>query len=331
MTEADLINAATDALRQWRSREIFPTDLSSLELRGLSAELRMASVVSARITNADYLAEVARVVDDMLSGQLDMATGRLHLMRKLAQLGYDPEKGFPQDMAAIPPAERGTLQDASSEARINLMLETNQRIAANYGRVVSGNTAYARRAYPAWELVRLYLRTVPRGSAESHSPGWSPRWEDAGNAVDWEGALRDPMVALKDSPIWQALGDGTGGFTDTLGNPFPPFAFNSGMAWRAVDRARCVALGLITGEEIPEPMDAQLTPDEAKVNEIFEKLPADLQDELRRELATDREGEFLRQAAEDFRQREEAAAADRRARRPEIMAQHERYLERLVA
>jgi hypothetical protein len=331
MIAEDLMERATDALLQWRSREIFPTEFGSFDLRGLSRELRLQSVFSARTTNAHYLGEVAAVIDDMLSGKINMAEGRLRLMRKLKQLGYDPEIGFPDDMADVPPAERGSLQDLSSESRINLMLETNQRMTANYGRLVAANTPYARHAYPAWELVRLYMRAVPRGTPESHSPGWQARWDDAGDAVEWEGALKAPLIALKDSPIWAALGEGAGGYQDTLDNPFPPFAFNSGMAWRAVDRARCLSLGLITGDEVPGEMEAQLTPDEAKANEIFSSLPADLQDVMRRDLADDTERESLRRSQEEFARREEAAAAERRSRITEAQEAHRKWVEALAA
>ncbi len=328
----DLTFKATPALEQWRGRAVFPTDLSSAEIRGMSVELRRRSVFSARTTNADYLGEVAEVVDDLLSGKINMATGRLRLMRKLKQLGYDPAIGFPGDMADIPPAERGTLQDLSSEGRLNLMLETNTRMAANYGRMVAGNTEYARFAYPAWQLVRLFLRAVPRGSAESHSVGWEKRWFDAGESVGWEGALKSPMIALKDSPIWQALGNGAGGYEDTLSNPFPPFAWRSGKAWREVNRNDCIRLGLIsaTGREIPTKSEAPLSPDEKTVNDVFDKLPADLQEEMRRELSTDSERESLRLAHEEFSRREEAAAAERRAGIAEAQAAHQKFLEGLL-
>jgi hypothetical protein len=282
----------TEALKQWRSREIFPTEFSSIDIRGLSRELRMRSVFSARTTNAEYLEAVARVIDDMLSGKINMATGRWHLMKKLKELGYDPATGFPQDMAHVPPSELGSLCDLSSRTRLDLMLETNQRISANYGRVVTGNTEYARYNYPAWELVRLFIRKVPRGTPESHSAGWEQRWRDAGEVCGWEGSLpsaggssNSPMIALKDSPIWTELGAGAGGYTDTLDNPFPPFAFNSGKAWRAVPRAECIELGLIERDEVPGEMKAELTPGEKEVNAVFKRLSPDLQAELRRELA----------------------------------------------
>ena len=330
MILADLTERATDALLQWRSRDLFPTDLSSADLRGFSRDLRMRSIFSARTTNAEYLGEVARVIDDMLSGKINMADGRLRLFRKLRQLGYDPEIGFPDDMAAVPPAERGSLQDLSSDSRIHLMLETNQRVAANYGRMVSGDTEYARYAYPAWELVRLYNGIVPRGSAESRTAGWEARWHDAGTFVEWAGAIDVPMIARKDSPIWSALGDGAGGYEDTLSNPFPPFAFNSGMAWRAVDRARCIELGLITHNETPAAMSAQLVPSEETVDDIFDRMPQDLQDELRREVEDDRESERLRRSEEEHANREQARALQRRSRIEERQAAHREFVEGLM-
>jgi hypothetical protein len=61
------------------------------------------------------------------------------------------------------------------------------------------------------------------------------------------------MVALKDDPIWQALGDGDGGYDDTLGNPFAPFAFNSGYETLDVSRKESVSLGLIGENEHADP------------------------------------------------------------------------------
>lgn len=254
----------TESMRHWRLRKNFATDLSSTELRELSREFKLSSVFSARTTNASYLEDVAEAVDDLLAGKINMATARMRLLQRLAEIGYDPATGFPGDVAAIAPAEKDSLQDLSSERRLNLMLETNVRMANNYAKVVAGNTDYARRQYPAWELVRAYSRVVPRGTEESHSAGWQERWLAAGNSVEWQGAVSSPMIGRKDSPIWQALGDGEGGdWSDWLGNPFPPFAFNSGMGWKAVPLAQCVALGL--GETTPAPMRAHLwSPDKAR-------------------------------------------------------------------
>jgi 8-oxo-dGTP pyrophosphatase MutT (NUDIX family) len=112
--------------------------------------------------------------------------------------------------------------------------------------------------FPALELHRVYDREVPRGfkvgkgGAILPDPDndWPSRWEAAG------GELVDGrMVALKSDPIWQALGDGEGGYEDTLGNPFAPFAFNSGFDTDEVSRDDAVALGLMDDEDEAKPAD----------------------------------------------------------------------------
>ena len=119
--------------------------------------------------------------------------------------------------------------------------------------------------YPALELQRVYSVFVPRGEEIVHGVpnvenGWDYRWpaaceesgdEDASKVFEETGR----MVALKSSDVWQALGDGAGGYTDTLGNPFAPFAFNSGFDTEEVSGKEAVELGLIDPGEKAEPAD----------------------------------------------------------------------------
>ena len=83
--------------------------------------------------------------------------------------------------------------------------------------------------------------------------------------------MKDRFIALKTSPIWQALGDGAGGFRDTLGNPYPPFAYSSGMAWVAVDRETCERLGL-SGPEPETVPSASLSPAEKDIADAASRL-----------------------------------------------------------
>lgn len=103
---------------------------------------------------------------------------------------------------------------------------------------ISAQTPGQRRLYPAWRLKRSKTKEVPRQD-------WHDRWVHAGKFVGWKGACASDFVALKTSPIWQALGNGVGGYNDTWGNPYPPFAVDSGMDWWRVSREECRALGLI--------------------------------------------------------------------------------------
>ncbi|MBQ6339180.1 MAG: hypothetical protein IJI36_08555 [Kiritimatiellae bacterium] len=123
-------------------------------------------------------------------------------------------------------------------------LRTRSQMVANAARINAQDESSVY-TVPAWELMRFGQRRVPRD--------WAARWKAAGDAVGWVGASRDfgTLIALKDSPIWAALGNGAGGYKDTLGNPYPPFAFSSGMAWAGVDRRECIRLGLIGPHDRP--------------------------------------------------------------------------------
>ena len=78
---------------------------------------------------------------------------------------------------------------------------------------------------PDWELCRF---DRPRFQRD-----WNARRKAAAEAVGWKGVRRrtKKMIAQKDSPIWAALGSGAGGYDDTWGLPYPPFAIGSGMDW----------------------------------------------------------------------------------------------------
>lgn len=135
--------------------------------------------------------------------------------------------------------ERAAAVFAASEARLDFIAKTQRRMAQSLGQLAA-QTPGVLKDFPAWRLVRRGTRQEPRDD-------WDRRWIAAGSAIGWKGACKDDYVALKNSPIWAALGDGAGGFRDTIGNPFPPFAFGSGMGWIAISRAEAAELGLVNG------------------------------------------------------------------------------------
>ena len=135
--------------------------------------------------------------------------------------------------------ERAAAVFAANESRIDLIVKTQRRMAQSLGQLAAQTPGQVAR-YPAWRLVRGGTRMVPRKD-------WLRRWIAAGSETGWQGACRDDFVALKSSPIWAALGEGAGGFRDAIGNPFPPFAFGSGMTWQRVSRTEAAELGLADG------------------------------------------------------------------------------------
>ena len=153
----------------------------------------------------------------------------------------------------------------AAELNLPFKLDVAQRVMRGAGHFLTDQTDIDE--YPAWEFHRLYERDVPRGYKrtgkgviEVPEENWPTRLAEAGeqcgddNWLEWEGDDQAGRgVALKSSGIWQALGDGAGGYDDTLGNPFYPFAFNSGFGTDGVPYNECVQLGLIEDGDRPEP------------------------------------------------------------------------------
>ena len=208
-----------------RVKDLLPTDLGSDEIKThFAKEILQRSIFSARMSVAHYLAKIREVTTAISAGEINQADARAQLLAVLEQIGHTPQ-------------DEGGLRNPASIRRLNLILDTQTQMASSVARI-SEQTDATVNLFPAWELTRLETRAVPRAD-------WMQRWTAAGNSVNWEGAVRRPMIALKSSPIWQALGDGAGGFTDTLGNPYPPFAYSSGLDWLDVDRETCEKLGLL--------------------------------------------------------------------------------------
>lgn len=205
-----------------------PTALDTAGIRARwSQRLREQALFSARMTLQGYLDRVQAVLMQVADGTLDASAARIALTDKLAELGYTPE-----------PGTAGTLKDARTLARLNLVLKTNRQTAASLAQLAESEDPQVAALFPAWEL-------ASGGYRKNHRTDWPQRWKAAGERVAWRGASRTKMVALKSSPIWQALGDGAGGFRDTLGNPYPPFAFGSSYEWVPVDRLEARELGLL--------------------------------------------------------------------------------------
>jgi hypothetical protein len=223
----------TEAMRIARDRNLLPTNLTSAQIAEWDDELKRLSVFSARTNHAGYLQTIKDVTLRILNGEINEATGRALLQDKLDELSYDPQRGgFPGlEDPNIPPAEPGSLRDLSSNKRTQLVLRTQMRQMANRGYREQSTTPAALFSFPAWELIRIYPRTVPRDD-------WPLRWAEAGGKL-YDGR----MIAEKSSPVWEQLGS-VDLFSDGIGTDYPPFAFNSGMGWMQVSRRTCEQLGV---------------------------------------------------------------------------------------
>jgi hypothetical protein len=230
-----------DALLAAQQRGELPTSMGTAELRELGEDLLSRSVFTARGVNAVFVSKIKEVVDALAAGEINEASARLALTETLRDLGYKPESSFPDAMPGeVPPAVRGTLQDLSSNRRLNLIIDTQRGMMVGKGQQVRGMDPHRLKQFPAWELVRVLSVEIPRE--------WPSRWVIAGGKPRKDGR----MIALKGDPIWGELG-AWANFEDALGVDHPPFAFNSGMGWMEVSKQECARLNILgPNGETPE-------------------------------------------------------------------------------
>ena len=205
------------------------TSLDTEEIRLFWDERRRnQAVFSAQTTSTTYLQKVKEVLQEYQDGIGEAETGatkdvisqgkaraRMQMLEKLQELGIAEEA----------PGDTKRLTDLASSVRLDLILQTNAQVAHSLDQIQATSDPVTRIMFPAWEFIRDEHRQEPRD--------WTARWNECADAVGWDGVARNTtrMVALKDSPIWARLGS----YDDGLGNPFPPFAFGSGMGWEDVD------------------------------------------------------------------------------------------------
>jgi len=240
----------SEAIDQWLARVTLPTGLDSATIKQqISAAIRRQSVFSAETMMEGYLDRIQSTLASVIQPKQELRTDETGAT-KTVTTGHNPATAREALRNALRsegyrPAEdiKGTIKDLSSDARLNLVVKTNTDLAQGAGKYVQSNLDEdVIELYPAWELVRYEKRSTPRD--------WEQRWRIAAQVAGDAQAnaclgLYGRMCALKSSEIWEQLGEGAGGYTDTLDNPYPPFAFNSGMWTDDVSRDDAQSLGLL--------------------------------------------------------------------------------------
>lgn len=264
------------ALAHQHAKAVLPTTLSSREIqRKFSSEILRESFFSARTTETGYLSDFARMLKNLVSGDTveDPATGELRprakgegfnpsLVRTRAQnylreLGYQPE-----------PGTEGGLTDLSSDKRVDLIIDTQTKMAQGYARHEAAQDPDVLEDFPADELYRQ------RESKQRRD--WDVIWntQRAALGADTSASLATskdgPFVALKNDPIWTAI--------SRFGNPYPPFDFGSGMWVRDADDALAERLGVLKHRKF----DAARSPfgNADKQAQLPASLPAELSQAL---------------------------------------------------
>jgi hypothetical protein len=215
-----------EALRSLAVKAALPNDLTSAELQQAADVIGGRAVVIAGATNARFADDVRREAMRYLTPQaapgqgVSLAGSRIALRQSLDRMRYRAPEGG-----------EGGIRDLASEQRLNLVVETQVRMADGYGQFERGQRTAIRYLWPAWELVRKMARLEPRD--------WPTVWSENGGSF-YPGAgpyAEGRMIARKDDPIWTAI--------SRFGLPYPPFDFNSGMGLEGVRRDVCERFGII--------------------------------------------------------------------------------------
>ena len=211
------------------------SNIDSREWNSVQAGLRDRAFFSSQVAEHQFLDAFRTGSAAHAAGAADISKIRMVIRDYLTRKDYRPTDDI-----------RGTIKDLTSKARLDVIIKTNVATARGFVRYANGMSPGAFAAFPAMKLLRIRQRKQGRA--------WDARWKAAGDSVGWKGATPDfgTRTALKDSPIWQALGEGAGGYRDGLGNPYPPFAWGSGVGVVDVSRKEAIELGLISDEELRE-------------------------------------------------------------------------------
>jgi hypothetical protein len=243
----------TQALKRHDTRVLFPTRMKTSELQQLGAEVLRESLFSAQVLYTSHLEQLGDVVRRTLD-PIRTARANGTLVTEGINLAKSKEimKDSLQALGYLPSAdERGTILDLSSDARIELQVNTLVQTAQGEGWWLQGQEEAVLDEFPSQELFRAEARKQERN--------WLARFRLAGErtgdpiGTGWTITPHGRMIALKNHKIWEYLGDPSL-FKDGLGNPWPPFAFESGMNVRDVDRAETESIGLIQPGQSVKPM-----------------------------------------------------------------------------
>ena len=267
----DLANAAAtlgigeplvDATEHIDAKTPIGTLLSSKQIREQwPREFRQRSQFSAKVESVKLLQNFQDDLQRAIKGMRD-ENGALMSRSRFISDNMSLAKQYGLDTGT-----KGITNPASI-GRLGLVFDTQTSMEAGYANKRMGEQELDVSMEPCWELLEDLNPDVPRGTKLVHGElvddeedGWPARFRAACEESGDDEALAcleatGRMVARKDSGVWQALGDGAGGYDDTLGNDFSPFAYRSGMRLFGVPRDECEELGF-TISDIEPPDDSK--------------------------------------------------------------------------
>lgn len=243
----------SDQLLHQLSKEVMPTGFDSATIRQVyHPAILNRSAFSATTIRADYLAEAQTLLRQLAQPgvivdphtfkarpagpgeQMNQTQARSVLQAYLKKIGYNPAENI-----------AGTIQDLSSDRRIELILNMQSEFSAGYAQ---NKVKQNPNILEAWPADRMYRQKQGRTQRD-----WKTRWNEKRSSLGSQTTATEattqngPFIALKNDPIWAAL--------SRFGNPYPPFDYNSGMWVDHADPDEAARLG-VTGKPEPEEVPA---------------------------------------------------------------------------
>lgn len=227
-----------DAIAKLDVKSVVGSALRTADWDGVPVALRERAQFSAGVENARLL----QSIQDRMLGQVKMererlANGETAIFDRSSFIDAIRQIAIEEGVETIQTADDiGTVKDIRSIPRLGLIYDTQLAQANGFARYKLDNDEGALLLYPAQRL--------SESTARNPRQDWPERWQAAGDAVGWEGALQNDFVALKTSPIWAAL--------SRFGTPWPPFDFGSTREIEDVDWEVAKSLGLVKDGDVPQ-------------------------------------------------------------------------------
>ena len=245
-------------LSELQKRGVLPREISSAQMKALQRAVERYS---------DFIGQdgIKKLVDKITSDLKDIMNPQ-----QVGGVTKGATEGSLRGELSNLANKYSTVEGIGQAINWDFIINTATSIMGGAGRYVADTSPQQMALYPGWALSRFAERDTPRGFRVGAKGAlipvpdddWPSRWAEAGETcgdedwLPWDGdAQTGRGAALKSSGIWQALGDLR---DDSLGNPFPPFAFNSGFKCGPVSRAECIDLGLIDPKDEVNPPEMNL-------------------------------------------------------------------------
>lgn len=243
-----------------------PSEMRSGEWARVDQWTRERAFYMAGVSKVEILQEMREITRQSAAGEEGEFALRKRWEAYLDGIDYKPE-----------PGQEGTIKDLRSLRRFNVALRTNRALMNGWALRENGNRPGPMQAQPCWEMVRFQEAKVPRD--------WIDRFTRAGGTL-----YQDRLIAPKTSPVWEQLGSADL-FDDALGVDHPPFAWGSGMNWKAIGSREAMRLGVMTAAEIRAQRESADRPVAvSSPSESLQATPAIADEDLRTQLADEMRG-----------------------------------------